>query len=205
MDSLRTVVIVGRMILTVNLYVPAASPVSVQVVTFFILFVFVLQPLLRFPHVLHVPLVNEATVTKNPTGGCVDHVRTISPMFAPATAQTLCAVVVHAVSTTTALPLMTGALLTVSLLSSALLSGAPPPVAFPLHAARTVTVLTRSAAATVHLPAVVRLALLDRGFSMCSFPSQMRVLFAWARSTVLKVLPGARGAPPCKHGVLESL
>lgn len=204
MDSLRAVVIVGRMILTVNLYVPAASPVSVQVVTFFFVFVPVLQPLLRFPQVLHVPLVNEATVTKNPTGGFVDHVRTISPTFAPATAQTLCAVVVHAVSTT-ALPLMTGALLTVSLLSLALLSGALLPGAPPPHAARTVTVDARSAAAAVHLPAVVRLALPDRAFSMCSFPSQMRVLFASARSTVFKVLPGARRALPCKHGVLESL
>jgi hypothetical protein len=192
------------MILTVNLYVPAASPVSVQVVTFFFVFVFVLQPLLRFPQVLHVPLVNEATVTKNPTGGFVDHVRTISPTFAPATAQTLCAVVVHAVSTT-ALPLMTGALLTVSLLSLALLSGALLPEAPPPHAARTVTVDARSAAAAVHLPAVVRLALPDRAFSMCSFPSQMRVLFASARSTVFKVLPGAKRALPCKHGVLESL
>ena len=94
----------------------------------------------------------------------------------------------------------TSALMTGALLSGALLPEAPPP-----HAARTVTVDARSAAAAVHLPAVVRLALPDRAFSMCSFPSQMRVLLASARSTVFKVLPGAKRALPCKHGVLESL
>ena len=94
---------------------------------------------------------------------------------------------------------------TSALMTGALLSGALPPEAPPPHAARTVTVDARSAAAAVHLPAVVRLALPDRAFSMCSFPSQMRVLLASARSTVFKVLPGAKRALPCKHGVLESL
>ncbi|NQW73110.1 MAG: hypothetical protein HQ453_10295 [Actinobacteria bacterium] len=53
-----------------------------------------------------------------------------------------------------------------------------PPVALPPHAARRVTVLARSAAATVHLPAVVLFAVYDRAFSMYSFPSQIRVLTA---------------------------
>ena len=62
--------------------------------------------------------------------------------------------------------------------------------------------LARSAAATVHLPAVVRFAVLDRAFSMCSFPSWIRVFNARVRSTLLTLPPGMRGAPPCKHGVL---
>ena len=65
--------------------------------------------------------------------------------LAPATAQITVDVGVHATTLPT-LPLMTGALL----------SGALSPVAPPLHAARTVTALARSAAATVHLPALVR-------------------------------------------------
>ena len=82
-------------------------------------------------------------------------------------------------------PLMTGALL-----SGALLSGALPPEAPPPHAARTVTMPARSAAATLHLPAVVRLAALDRPFSICSFPSSIRVLTARVRSAVPKLNPG---------------
>lgn len=62
---------------------------------------------------------------------------------------------------------------TSALMTGALLSGALPPVALPPHAARTVTMPARSAAATVHLPAVIRLAALDRPFSMCSFPHQL--------------------------------
>lgn len=77
------------------------------------------------------------------------------------------------------------------LMTGALLSGALPPVALPpLHAARTVTVVARSAAATVDLPAVVRLALLDRPFSRCSFPPSIRVLTARVRSAVPKLTPG---------------
>lgn len=81
--------------------------------------------------------------------------------------------------------LMTGALLSGALLSGALLHEAPPP-----HAARTVTVNARSAAATVHLPAVVRLAAPDRPFSMCSFPSSTRALTARVRLAVPKLTPG---------------
>lgn len=62
---------------------------------------------------------------------------------------------------------------TSALMTGALLSGALPPVALPPHAARTVTMPARSAAATDHLPAVIRLAALDRPFSMCSFPHQL--------------------------------
>ena len=79
---------------------------------------------------------------------------------------------------------------TSALMTGALLSGALPPVALPPHAARTVTMPARSAAATVHLPAVVRSAVLDRPFSMCSFPSSTRVLTARARSAVPKLTPG---------------
>jgi hypothetical protein len=79
---------------------------------------------------------------------------------------------------------------TSALMTGALLSGALPPVALPPHAARRVMVLARSAAATVHLPAVVRLAVLDRPFSMCSFTSSTRVLTARARSAVPKLTPG---------------
>ena len=118
----------GVYTLTVNLYVPAASPVSVQVLTFLIVFVPWRHPLLRSPHPLHVPLVNVAFWTSNPTGGFLNHVRTISPTFAPATAQTLAAVDVHAVSAAAlpTLPLMTGALIPVSLSVVALLWVALP-------------------------------------------------------------------------------
>jgi hypothetical protein len=79
---------------------------------------------------------------------------------------------------------------TSALMTGALLSGALPPVALPPHAARTVTMPARSAAATLHLPAVVRLAALDRPFSMCSFPSSTRALTARVRSAVPKLNPG---------------
>ena len=84
-----------------------------------------------------------------------------------------------------------------------LMTGALPPVAPPLQAARTVTALARSAAATVHLPAVVRLAVLGRAFGMCWFPLQIRVLSAWVRTAALKVEPGEGAALPCKHGALR--
>ena len=80
---------------------------------------------------------------------------------------------------------------TSALMTGALLSGALPPEAPPPHAARTVTMPARTAAATVHLPAVVRLAVLDRPFSTCSFTSSTRVLTARARSAVPKLTPGA--------------
>ena len=79
---------------------------------------------------------------------------------------------------------------TSALMTGALLSGALPPEAPPPHAARTVTMPARSAAATLHLPAVVRLAALDRPFSICSFPSSIRVLTARVRSAVPKLNPG---------------
>ena len=98
------------------------------------------------------------------------------------------------VEAVTALPLMTGSLLSVAL----------PPEALPPHAARTVTMLARSAAATVHLPAVVRFAVFDRAFSMCSVPSQIRVLTAQVPSTFVRLAPRLGIALPCKHGVLRT-
>jgi hypothetical protein len=59
------------------------------------------------------------------------------------------------------------------LMTGALLSGALPPVALPaLHAARTVTMLARSADATVHFPTRPWWTCHDRAWPMCAFPHE---------------------------------
>ena len=75
------------------------------------------------------------------------HDTSTSPGLLPATAQGFVEVGVHADAVVSTAPLMIGALP----------SGADPP-----HAARTVIAPAKSAAATVHLPALVRFACRDR-------------------------------------------